>query len=220
MSRVVRALFAVALAGLLLVWALLWFARVSPTGSALLTRIETALGLAREGSGLVLPAGTEIGGPFQLVDPSGRTLSEADFRGRWMLVYFGYTFCPDLCPTELQTMAAALDRLGAAAAGVAPLFITIDPERDTPDVLAKYVKLFDPRIVGLTGIPSAIATAARNFRVYYAKVPGKNGAPYLMDHSSLIYLMDPQGRLAALFDQATTARDLADAIRSHMARPG
>ncbi len=220
MSRVFPALLAAALAVLLLVWGLLWFAHVSPTGSAMLVRIETALGLAREGSGLVLPAGTEIGGPFRLVDASGRTVSEADYRGRWVLVYFGYTFCPDLCPTELQTMAAALDRLGPAAAEVAPLFITIDPERDTPDVLAKYVKLFDPRIVGLTGSPSAVAAAARNFRVYYAKVPGKNGSPYLMDHSSLIYLMDPQGRLAALFDQGTTARDLADAIRSQMARSG
>jgi len=218
MSRVLRALVAAALAVLLLVGGLLWVARFSPTGSAVLIRIETALGLVREGSGLVLPAGTEVGGPFRLVDPSGRTVSETDFRGRWMLVYFGYTFCPDLCPTELQTMAAALDRLGPAAAGVVPVFITIDPERDTPDVLAKYVRLFDPRIVGLTGSPSAVAAAARSFRVYYAKVPGKNGAPYLMDHSSLIYLMDPQGRLAALFDQGTTARDLADALRSHMAR--
>src|SRR6185437_773362 len=139
--------------------------------------------------GTGVPAGLAIGGPFTLVDQSGKRVTQADFRGRWMLVYFGYTFCPDVCPTELQTIAGALDKLGPDAASIAPLFITIDPARDTPAILADYVKLFDNRLIGLTGSAKEIDDVAREYRVYYAKVTQNSGGSYLMDHSSFAYLM-------------------------------
>jgi len=164
-----------------------------------------------------IPTGVSVGGPFALTDDHGRAVTDASYRGRWMLVYFGYTFCPDVCPTELQTIAAALDRLGPQAAQVAPLFITVDPERDTPAALADYVKLFDDRLIGLTGTPAQIAGVTRAYRVYYAKVTPKDSTSYLMDHSSFIYLIGPDGRLSALFRPGQTAAELADAIRARMA---
>lgn len=167
--------------------------------------------------GIAVPAGASIGGEFHLVDDHGRPVSEADYRGRWMLVYFGYTFCPDVCPTTLQTMASALDKLGKPAAEkIAPLFITVDPARDTAPVLARYLQQFDPRLIGLTGSPDEIATAARAYRVYYAKETPKDGTPYTMDHSSFIYLMNPQGKFAALFGPETTAGELAVGIEQKL----
>ena len=167
-------------------------------------------------AGAAVPGGVSVGGPFSLTDEHGAHVTDASYRGRWMLVYFGYTFCPDVCPTDLQHIATALDRLGPQAASVAPLFITIDPARDTPATLAAYTALFDPRIIGLTGTAAQIAAAAGAYRVYYAKVTPKGSATYAMDHSAFIYLMGPHGKFRALFPQDTTPQQLADAIHAQM----
>ena len=149
------------------------------------------------------PAPFEIGGPFRLTAGDGRTVTDADFRGRWMLVYFGYTHCPDACPTALQDMANAVDALGPdAARKVALLFITIDPERDTPALIQDYVSAFNAPITALSGTPEQIAAAAHAYRVYYAKHPRDDGG-YDMDHSSIIYLMDPAGKLVGNFTHET-----------------
>ncbi len=164
----------------------------------------------------VLPGGVEVGGPFTLANATGQTVTDANFRGRWMLVYFGYSYCPDICPTELQTMVSSLDPLGGLADRVAPVFITIDPERDHGQALSDYTKLFDSRLIGLTGTPEQIASVAKAYRVYYAKVTPKDSSGYLMDHSSFIYLMGPDGKLSALFKQGTTGQDIADALRKRI----
>jgi cytochrome oxidase Cu insertion factor (SCO1/SenC/PrrC family) len=135
-----------------------------------------------------------IGGPFTLRNGDGRIVTDKDFRGKYMLVYFGYTFCPDVCPTTLSAVADAMDKLGPAAAQVQPLFITVDPKRDTVQVVKQYAAAFSPRIEGLTGTPEEIATVAREYRVYYAEHRTGNGPDdYSMDHSSVLYLMNPNG---------------------------
>jgi cytochrome oxidase Cu insertion factor (SCO1/SenC/PrrC family) len=220
MHRIARR-FAIGVpAALLLVWAALWLAGAAgnSTASDALARIGALLGYQSAGAVGALPPSVQIGGPFHLVDQNGTAVTDADYRGRWVLVYFGYTFCPDVCPTELQTIAAALGKLGPEAARVAPLFITVDPARDTPAVLAKYVALFGHGITGLTGTPDQIAAVARAFRVYYAKAPVGGAASYLMDHSSFLYLLDPKGRLAALFNQDTSADDLAAGLRERLSQ--
>lgn len=222
MQRIVRACAIALTAALLLAWGTLWIADAAGSrfAAAAFARLGALFGYSSAGNAAGLPAlgAVRIGGAFRLIDQNGRPVTEADYRGRWMLVYFGYTFCPDVCPTELQTIAVALGKLGADAAAVVPLFITVDPERDTPEVLARYVKLFDSRIVGLTGTPAAIAEAAHAYRVYYAKAELKPGTPYFVDHSSFVYLMDPKGRLSALFSQDTSADDMAAGIRERLAK--
>lgn len=163
-----------------------------------------------------MPGSVSIGGPFTLTDTTGKTVTEADFRGRWMLIYFGYTFCPDVCPTELQAMAASLDQLGPLATQIRPVFITVDPQRDTPTALADYVKLFDDRLVGLTGTSAQIAAVAKAYRVYFARVDAKAGDAYLMDHSSFLYLMGPDGKLRQLIKPGLAGPELAGAIRAVM----
>lgn len=203
MKAPLRLILSGVLVVLVLASAVLWLTRPEPGGGS--------------GAAIALPAGTKIGGAFNLIDDQNRPVTEQTYRGHWLLVYFGYTFCPDVCPTTLQTIATALDKLGKGGAEkITPLFITIDPERDTPPVLARYVGQFDPRIIGLTGTPAAIADAARAYRVYYAKETPKDGSPYTMDHSSFIYLMDPEGRLAALFGPQTTADELAAGIKQKL----
>lgn len=158
-----------------------------------------------------------VGGPFTLTDQDGKTVTDADFRGKYMLIYFGFTFCPDVCPTELQVIAAALESLGPKAAGVQPLFVTVDPERDTPQVLGKYVKQFDPRLIGLTGTPAQIATIAKEYRVYYEKVKDKDGsADYTMDHSSVAYLMSPEGKFLTFFPPGLSPEQMAEKIKTYM----
>ena len=154
---------------------------------------------------------------FTLVDHTGRHVTQADFAGRWQLVFFGFTSCPDICPTALATVSAALEELGDAAASVQPLFITVDPERDRPQVLADYVAAFDPRIVGLTGSPEQVAQAAKAFRIYFAKVeqPEMPGG-YTMDHSGFLYLMDPQGRFATHFAHGEQPEKMAERIRAYL----
>ena len=163
--------------------------------------------------GMSIPGGVTVGGPFALTDTTGAAVTDASYRGRWMLIYFGFTFCPDVCPTELQTITAALDRLGPAGSPIVPIFITVDPERDTTAILAEYVKLFDDRLVGLTGTKDQVAAAAKAFRVYYAKVTPKDASSYLMDHSSFIYLIGPDGSFRALYRHGISAQELADALK-------
>ncbi len=132
----------------------------------------------------VITGQATVGGPFRLTDQTGKTVSDADFRGRYMLIYFGYSFCPDVCPTTLGVMAQALDKLGADSSRIVPIFITIDPARDTPKVLADYMKAFGPSFVGLTGSDAEIKAVEKEYRVYAAKRPLDNGN-YGMDHSSV-----------------------------------
>jgi len=160
-----------------------------------------------------------IGGPFTLTDQNGVERTDRDFRGRLMLIYFGYTYCPDVCPTELTVMTTALDQLGADASQVVPIFITIDPERDTPKLLKDYVAQFSDKLMGLTGSERDVAAAAKAYRVYYSKSPGSAGAPYLMDHTSLVYLMDRDGRFLKHFTPNGKAEDMVAAMRLALAKP-
>jgi protein SCO1 len=153
-----------------------------------------------------------IGGPFDLVDGNGRVVTDRDFRGKWTLVYFGYTHCPDACPTALQDMANAVDLLGAKKRDVAIVFITVDPERDTPAVMKEYVSAFEAPITALSGSPEQVAKAAREYRVYFAKHPTKDG--YDMDHTSIIYVMDPQGRFVANFTHESSPEQIAGKLRT------
>jgi len=160
-----------------------------------------------------LPPGARLGGPFRLVDHTGRPVDDGLLAGRWSLLYFGYASCPDVCPTELQGMAAALEALPPdQAAKVLPVFVTVDPARDTPEALARFVALFHPRLVGLTGTPEQVAGAARAYRVYYRRVENEAGGAYLMDHSSILYLVGPDGLVRSIFRGGTTPEDLAAAI--------
>lgn len=156
--------------------------------------------------------GIPIGGPFELVDGNGRTVTDQAFRGKWMLVYFGYTHCPDACPMALQNMETARDMLGPAAAQVAIVFITVDPERDTPEVMRDYAALFGPDVSALTGSPEAVARVAKEYRVYFAKAPTEGG-DYSMDHTSIIYAMDPRGRFVGNFTHETTPEAIAARLR-------
>ena len=180
-----------------------------------------AAGLVGAGAWLSLgrqaPGGAAaIGGPFRLQTADGREVTDADFRGKWLVVYFGYTSCPDVCPTGLQNIATALDALGAdAKKKVAVLFVTVDPERDTPKALQDYVSAFDAPITGLGGSPEQVAAMARAYRVYYAK-HSKAGGAYDMDHSSIIYIMDPQGRFTTNFTHETTPDAMAARLRTLM----
>lgn len=152
-----------------------------------------------------------IGGPFSLTAPDGTTVTDQTYRGKWLLVYFGYTFCPNTCPTTLLEIAAALEKLGPDAAKVQPIFITIDPKRDTPGVLAQYTQSFDPRIVGLTGTPAQIAAVAQEYGAYYvAHQSGEGANDYLIDHSTYLYIIDPRGQFVQAFDADTPADRVAD----------
>jgi protein SCO1/2 len=154
-----------------------------------------------------------IGGPFTLVDQNGRTVTSDMLKGKPTLIYFGYTFCPDVCPTSLLLMETAIDKLGPdAAKKVNLVFITVDPERDTQKLIKDYVENFGPTFIGLTGTPEQVAAAGRAYRVYYQKVPGKDGAPYLMDHSSIVYLLDRNGRFVTHFTHEAKAEAIAAGV--------
>jgi protein SCO1/2 len=154
-----------------------------------------------------------VGGPFSLVDQTGKRVTEKDFLGRYMLVFFGFTHCPDICPSGLQVMSAALDKLGARGNDIVPIFITLDPERDTPDKLASYVKSFSPRLVGLTGNDSEIAATAKAYRVFYQKVPDQQDpTQYSVDHSAIFYFMGKDGTLLAPIPHTTDVDQLALAL--------
>ena len=163
----------------------------------------------QQGTGVAL-----VGGPFSLTDQNGKRVTEKDFLGKYMLVFFGYTYCPDVCPTELQVMMAALDTLGTDAGRIQPVFVSIDPERDKPEVLKAYVGNFGPRLIGLTGTPEEVAAAAKAYRVYYAKAGNASASTdYLMDHSSIIYLMGPDGHFVKHVPYTTDAGKLAQELK-------
>lgn len=157
-----------------------------------------------------------IGGPFTLTDASGAVRRDTDFRGKLMLIYFGYTYCPDVCPTTLTMMSDAMTKLGPDAAKIVPIFVTVDPGRDTPAQMKQYMESFDPHFVALTGTDAGIAQVAQEYRVYYRKVAGDNGAPYTMDHSSVIYLMARDGNYLGHFNANIGASDLARALQKYL----
>jgi len=193
--------------------ALLVVFALAGVGAWLLVRQTPETGAGSVG-GLVVDA--EIGGPFTLTDQNGQPFGLADLAGDYALVYFGYTFCPDVCPTELGKIATVIDLLGADGERIAPVLITIDPVRDTVEVLHDYVPLFHERLIGLTGTPEDIRAVAKRYRVYYSKVESAEFADYLMDHSSFIYLVSPDGRVIAMYGYGTDAGKIADAIRRHI----
>jgi protein SCO1/2 len=170
------------------------------------------LGDMRAGVAPADEQGATVGGPFALTDQNGVLRTDADYRGKHMLVFFGFTYCPDVCPTTLAVLKAALDKLGGKAERVVPIFITIDPERDTPAVMKSYVSSFGPRFVGLTGSMADITAAARGYRVYFRKRV-QPGGQYTMDHSSVIYLMGTDGKFVTHYmpekGPDTIAEDLA-----------
>lgn len=164
-----------------------------------------------------VPTGIAIGGPFRLIHNKNRPVTEADYRGRWMLVFFGYTGCADECPLTLQKMATALQALGPLADRVAPLFITVDPTHDTPDRLASYLRNFGTRIVGLTGSIAQIAAVAKEYRVYYSPAEHEQSGADVVSHSTYLYLMNPSGKPDALFPGDVTAGRLTAALRVRLA---
>lgn len=159
-----------------------------------------------------------FGGPFTLTDHTGRRRSDTDFHGTWLLVQFGYTSCPDICPLSLDTMTAALEALGPAASRVQPVFVTVDPTRDTPAVLASFLTSFDPRLIGLTGSEAEIAAVAKAYRVHRRKIitDPADPAAYLVDHGSFTYLMGPDGGFLTLIPYGTDAARMARTIASYL----
>jgi protein SCO1/2 len=179
------------------------------------------LGDPRSQSATVAPASQpdEFGGSFSLTDQNGMRRTDMDFRGKYMLIFFGYTYCPDVCPTTLAVEAEALDKLGERASRIVPIFITVDPQRDTPDKLKSYLSAFDAEppssranFVGLTGTDEEIGKAADAYRVYYmAHIDGRSGgeAGYSVDHSSHVYLMSPEGKFVAYYSQGILPDEMA-----------
>ena len=156
-----------------------------------------------------------IGGPFKLTDQNGRTVTERDLKGRPFLVFFGFTRCPDICPTTLFEVSEIMRALGKDADRVGALFITVDPERDTPAALKDYLSSFDPHLAGLTGEPAAVAAVAKAYRVYFKKVPLDQGG-YTMDHTAIVYLMDKDGRFVSPFNMKRTTEAAAADLRRYL----
>jgi protein SCO1/2 len=158
-----------------------------------------------------------VGGPFELVGKDGKAVTDKDFRGRHMLVFFGFTRCPDICPAELQVMSAALEGLGSDADKVVPIFISLDPERDTPEAVTAYVENFGPNFVGLSGSPESIAKAAKAYRVTYQKFQDETtGDNYSIDHSALLYLMGPDGEYITHIPYGTPATKITETLRRYL----
>ena len=174
--------------------------------------VLVAVGWYRSGSLDKVSLGdVKIGGAFTLTDGDGRTVTDQTYRGKWLLVYFGFTFCPDACPTGLNNITGALKLLGSDAEKFQPLFITVDPARDTPAAMKAYAAAFDPRIVGLTGTPEQIDAVARTYRVYYKRVG--EGDDYTMDHSVAIYVMDPDGKYSTVLRHTQAPAEIAAALK-------
>jgi protein SCO1/2 len=218
MIRIFAFLLIAILGGL---WGLAWYVRApgEAMGDAFLRQLAQFGGAdmpAPSAGGVQLPQGIALGGAFSLQDHTGQRITERAFAGKLGLIYFGFTYCPDVCPTELGLMASALDLLGPDSARVLPMLITIDPARDTPEALADYVSRFHPALIGLTGTDEEIAAAARAFRVYYRKVNPPGASDYLMDHSSFIYLVGPDGKVRQLFRPNTPPETIAAAIKGQL----
>jgi cytochrome oxidase Cu insertion factor (SCO1/SenC/PrrC family) len=155
-----------------------------------------------------------IGGPFQLTDQKGRRAGPAQWRGKWVLMYFGYTSCPDACPTDLSSIAAAIATLGADGDGVQPVFVTLDPQRDTPSMLAAYVRNFNPRFVALGGTEQEIRRVALSYKVYYEKVARPGSDDYVIDHTSFTYVLNAAGQYAGYFPPGTSGERIAAQLRA------
>jgi protein SCO1/2 len=224
MQRFIRILVTLMVVSLGAIWGFAWFGRMpgEPVGDAFLRQVAALAGReagSPTATGMQLPQGLSLGGAFEMLNQEGRTVTQADFNGQLLVGYFGFTFCPDVCPTELGAIAAAVDMLTPGDAGrVTPLFVTVDPERDTPALLKSYVTNFHPRMVGLTGSPAQVAEMARRFRVYYAKAARPEMSEYLMDHSSFIYLIGDNGKVRALLRPQSSPEDIAAAIRAQLPR--
>lgn len=182
-----------------------------------------AAGLVRSFAPRAVPVASSsrppaIGGPFTLAATTGGTVSDKTYRGEWKLIYFGYTFCPDACPTALTDISDALQKLGPDASQVQPLFITVDPKRDTLQVMTDYLKAFDHRIVGLTGTPEQIDRVAKMYHVYVSAQPG-HGSDYLVDHSAYFYVMSPDGKFANVIASSLSGDEIAAKLRDVMAKP-
>ncbi len=160
-------------------------------------------------------AGPKVGGPFTLVNGNGQTVTDQTFRGKYMLVYFGYTHCPDVCPTTLNAVTDALEKLGPLANKLQPLFITVDPNRDTPALMKEYAAAFTPRLMGLTGTPEQIAKVAKEYHVYYS-VTQTGPNDFEVDHSSVLYLMGPKGKFVAPLRANESGDEIADRLRKLM----
>jgi protein SCO1/2 len=156
---------------------------------------------------------TDFGGPFTLVNTNNETVTEKEFEGKWRLIYFGFTYCPAICPTELQKMASALNDMGPVGEEIIPIFISVDPERDTVDVMRRYVELFHPRLIGLTGTVQQVEEAKKSYKIYSAKVKDDTMTDYTVDHSSFIYLMNPDDDLVRIFRIEDTAEEIIKITR-------
>jgi len=180
--------------------------------------LGTALRQRGMTSGTVTTSGTAtIGGPFTLVATNGQNVSDQTYRGKWVLIYFGYTYCPDACPTALNSISVALEKLGSDASNLQPLFVTVDPKRDTRDVMAAYMKSFDSRILGLTGTKDQIAGVVRQYHLYVSQDKSESGGDdYFVSHSSYIYLMNPQGKFVDVIPGGAAGNDIAVWLRKEM----
>ena len=170
------------------------------------------------GGGAVAGGSETIGGPFTLVDQDGRTVTDADVIQGPTLLYFGYTFCPDICPIDVARNAEATDLLDERGIEVTPVMITVDPERDTPHVMAEFTEFMHPRMIGLSGSPEQIEAAKKAYRVYGAKASGSEGDDYLVDHTTLTYLVAPDEGLLSFFRRDMPAEDMADAVACYADR--
>ncbi|MCI0753879.1 SCO family protein [Teichococcus vastitatis] len=223
MQRIVRLLVLILILGLGGLWSAAWFTRQpnEALGDAFLRNIAQLTGSPAPTAinGTQLPEGMTLGGPFRLVNQNGRSVTEADFSDTLMVAYFGYTFCPDICPTELGSIVAAMDLLAPEqAARVTPTLFTVDPERDTPEHLKAYVTNFHPRMVGLTGSVQQVAETARRFRVFYNRVERPEMSEYLMDHTSYIYLLGKGGAVRTLLRPQSSPEAIAEAIRQQLSQ--
>ena len=181
--------------------------------AGLLLCLSVILLVAQHGS-LPLPQASAVGGPFKLVDQDGRTVTEQDVKGKPFLVFFGFTHCPDVCPTTLFDISEIFRKLGPDADRAAALFITVDPERDTPEAMKSYLSSFDPHLLGLTGDAAAVDGVVKAYRAYAKKVPNPDGS-YTMDHTALVYLMDKEGRFVAPFNLKRRPEDSAADLRRY-----
>ncbi|RAI45189.1 SCO family protein [Rhodoplanes roseus] len=168
----------------------------------------------RLGGASQVATASAVGGPFRLTDQDGKPISDTDLRGKPFLMFFGFTHCPDVCPTALFEASELLRALGPDAARTAVLFVSVDPERDTPAVLKDYLGSFDPQLRGVTGTPEEIAAVAKTFRVYYRKVPLEAG-DYTMDHTAIVYLMDKQGKFVAPFNIKRAPEEAAADLKKY-----
>jgi protein SCO1/2 len=193
--------------------------RILPVAIAFLGGLLLVFGgivyLAGRPGSPIAPAAAVVGGPFQLEDENGRPITDRDIKGRPFLVFFGYTHCPDICPTTLFEISQVMKALGKDADRTGALFFTVDPERDTPSTMKDYLASFDPHLHGVTGDPAAVAAALKAYRVYARKVPLKDG-DYTMDHTAIVYLMDKDGRFVAPFNLQQSPQAAADQLRGYL----